>query len=204
MDLPEELLLVICEHLQPPRYEDEATLNYYPLEGHPTLKHLSLQFEGDVAPELPEGLPNLETLSIAVGPRTQFNWDSVLPFCPSLKALTIDDRCGDELYNPAVFGALTPRTLNQLLADLLVLQTCHVTRVASVVYYACTTCHDDERIICYRTPPGVSLTFGPAAFPPGFRVVLDVDTAPLPLAVAVWDYETLTDVDATAVPLGYV
>ena len=29
MELPEELLLVICEHLQPPRYEDEATLNYY-------------------------------------------------------------------------------------------------------------------------------------------------------------------------------
>ena len=26
MDLPEELLLVICEHLQPPRYEDEAAL----------------------------------------------------------------------------------------------------------------------------------------------------------------------------------
>ena len=52
--------------------------------------------------------------------------------------------------------------------------------------------------------PGVSLTFGPEAFPRGVRVVLDVDTAPLPLAVAVWDYETLTDVDATAVPLGYV
>ena len=76
--------------------------------------------------------------------------------------------------------------------------------IRSVVFYACTTCHDDERIICYRTPPGVSLTFGPAAFPPGFRVVLDVDTAPLPLAVAVWDYETLTDLDATAVPLGFV
>ena len=204
MDLPEELLLVICEHLQPPRYEDEATLNYYPLEGHPTLKHLSLQFEGDVAPELPEGLPNLETLSIAVGPRTQFNWDSVLPFCPSLKALTIDDRCGDELYDPAVFGALTPRTLHQLLAELPSLQACHVARVASVVFYACSTFHDDERIICYRAPPGVSLTFGPTAFPPGFRVVLDVDTAPLPLAVAVWDYETITDLDATAVPLGYV
>ena len=128
----------------------------------------------------------------------------MLPFCPSLKALTIDDRCGDELYNPVVFGALTPRTLNQLLADIPSLETCHLTRVASVVYYACTTCHDDERIICYRAPPGVSLTFGPAAFPPGFRVVLDVDTAPLPLAVAVWDYETLTDLDATAVPLGYV
>ena len=70
--------------------------------------------------------------------------------------------------------------------------------------YACSTFHDDERIICYRAPPGVSLTFGPTAFPPGFRVVLDVDTAPLPLAVAVWDYETLTDLDATAVPLGYV
>ena len=97
-----------------------------------------------------------------------------------------------------------PRTLYQLLAELPVLQTCHVTRVASVVFYACSTCHDDERIICYRTPPGVSLTFGPTAFPPGFRVVLDVDTAPLPLAVAVWDYETLTDLDATAVPLGYV
>ena len=27
MDLPEELLLVICEHLQPPRYEDEAALH---------------------------------------------------------------------------------------------------------------------------------------------------------------------------------
>ena len=77
-------------------------------------------------------------------------------------------------------------------------------RVASVVFYACSTCHDDERIICYRAPPGVSLTFGPEAFPRGVRVVLDVDTAPLPLAVAVWDYETLTDVDATAVPLGYV
>ena len=33
MELPEELLLVICEHLQPPRYEDEAAPpdchNYY-------------------------------------------------------------------------------------------------------------------------------------------------------------------------------
>ena len=90
------------------------------------------------------------------------------------------------------------------MTDLPSLESCHVARVASVVFYACTTCHDDERIICYRTPPGVSLTFGPAAFPPGFRVVLDVDTAPLPLAVAVWDYETITDMDATAVPLGYV
>ena len=26
MELPEELLLVICEHLQPPRYEDKAAL----------------------------------------------------------------------------------------------------------------------------------------------------------------------------------
>ena len=26
----------------------------------------------------------------------------------------------------------------------------------------------------------------------------------VPLAVAVWDYETITDLDATAVPLGYV
>ena len=33
---------------------------------------------------------------------------------------------------------------------------------------------------------------------------IDVETAPLPLAVAVWDYETITDLDATAVPLGYV
>ena len=79
-----------------------------------------------------------------------------------------------------------------------------VTRVASVVFYACSTCHDDERIICYRAPPGVSLTFGPEAFPRGVRVVLDVDTAPLPLAVAVWDLQTITDLDATAVPLGYV
>ena len=177
---------------------------FSPLEGHPTLKHLSLRFEADVAPELPEILPNLETLSLAVGPRTQFNWDSALPFCPSLKKLTIDDQCGDELYDPSIFGALTPRTLNHLMADLPSLQECHVARVASVVFYACTTCHDNERIICYRTPPGVSLTFGPAAFPPGFRIVLDVDTAPLPLAVAVWDYETITDLDATAVPLGYV
>ena len=80
----------------------------------------------------------------------------------------------------------------------------YVARVTSVVLHTCTTWHGGERIICYRTPPGVSLTFGPAAFPPGFRVVLDVDTAPLPLAVAVWDYETITDLDATAVPLGYV
>ena len=27
MDLPEELLLEICEYLQPPRYEDEAALH---------------------------------------------------------------------------------------------------------------------------------------------------------------------------------
>ena len=88
--------------------------------------------------------------------------------------------------------------------DLPSLETCHVTRVASVVLHTCAIWHRGEHIICYRAPPGVSLTFGPAAFPPGFRVVLDVDTAPLPLAVAVWDYETITDVDATAVPLGYV
>ena len=175
-----------------------------PLENNPTLKHLSLRFQDDVAPELPECLPNLETFSIEVGPKSYFNWDSVLPFCPSLKKLTIDDQCGDELYDPSAFGALTPRTLNQLMADLPSLETCHLTRVASVVYYACSTCHGRERIICYRAPPGVSLTFGPAAFPSGFRVVLDVDTAPLPLSVAIWDYETLTDLDATAVPLGYV
>ena len=105
---------------------------------------------------------------------------------------------------PAPSGALTPRTLHQLLADIPSLQTCHVTHVASIVLFTCWTFHDDERFICYRTPPGVSLTFGPTAFPPGFRVVLDVDTAPLPLAVAVWDLQTITDWDATAVPLGYV
>ena len=66
------------------------------------------------------------------------------------------------------------------------------------------TSRNGERIICYRAPPGVSLTFGPEAFPRGVRVVLDVDTAPLPLAVAVWDLQTITDLDATAVPLGYV
>ena len=128
----------------------------------------------------------------------------MLPYCPSLRKLTIHDACGDELYDPSIFGALTPRTLNQLMADLPSLQTCHVTRVASAVFYACTTCHGGERIICYRAPPGVSLTFGPEAFPRGVRVVLDVDTAPLPLAVAVWDLQTITDWDATAVPLGYV
>ena len=84
------------------------------------------------------------------------------------------------------------------------LESCHVTSVSSVVSYSCATCHGGERIICYRAPPGVSLTFGPEAFPRGVRVVLDVDTAPLPLAVAVWDLQTITDVDATAVPLGYV
>ena len=76
--------------------------------------------------------------------------------------------------------------------------------MAELVLHACTTCHGGERIICYRAPPGVSLTFGPRAFPDGWRVVLDVDTAPLPLSVAVWDHETITDLDATAVPLGYV
>ena len=76
--------------------------------------------------------------------------------------------------------------------------------LAKVVLYTCATWHGGEQIICYRTPPGVSLMFGPEAFPPGVRVVLDVDTAPLPLSVAVWDHETLTDLDATAVPLGYV
>ena len=90
------------------------------------------------------------------------------------------------------------------MADLPSLETCHVARVAAVVRYMCSTYHDDERIICYRAPPGVSLTFGPAAFPPGFRVVLDVDTAPLPMSVAIWDYETITQLEATAVPLGYV
>ena len=143
-------------------------------------------------------------MTIAVGPRTHFNWTSVLPSCPSLKKLIIDDQCGDELRFPSTFGSLTPRTLNNLMADLPALQTCHVTRVSSVVLHACSTFHNGERIICYRAPPGVSLTFGPEAFPRGVRVVLDVDTAPLPLAVAVWDYETITDLDATAVPLGYV
>ena len=162
-----------------------------------------MHFQAHQSPELPECLPKLKTLSIAVGPQTPFNWDSVLPFCPSLKALTIDDRSGDWLEEPAIFGALTPRTLNQLM-DLPSLETCHVTRVASVVLHTCSIWHNGERIICYRAPPGVSLTFGPEAFPRGVRVVLDVDTAPLPLAVAVWDLQTITDLDATAVPLGYV
>ena len=91
------------------------------------------------------------------------------------------------------------------LPEELLLEICeYVARVAAVVRYMCSTHHDDERIICYRAPPGVSLTFGPEAFPRGVRVVLDVDTAPLPLAVAVWDLQTITDLDATAVPLGYV
>ena len=82
--------------------------------------------------------------------------------------------------------------------------TTHVERVAKLVIHTCSTWHGGDQIICYRTPPGVSLTFGPYAFRQQVRVVLDVDTAPLPLAVAVWDYETITDLDATAVPLGYV
>ena len=90
------------------------------------------------------------------------------------------------------------------MTDLPALETCHVTSVASIVLQTCSIFHNGERIICYRAPPGISLTFGPEAFPRGVRVVLDVDTAPLPLAVAVWDYETITDMDATAVPLGYV
>jgi len=76
--------------------------------------------------------------------------------------------------------------------------------LTQVTFFACRLPYDGERIICYRAPPGVSLTFGPEAFPRGVRVVLDVDTAPLPLAVAVWDLQTITDLDATAVPLGYV
>ena len=174
-----------------------------PLDNHPTLKYLSLKFYMDQVP-LPESLPNLETMTIAVGPRTHFNWSSVLPFCPSLKKLIIDDQCGDELRFPSTFGSLTPRTLNNLMADLPALQTCHVIHVSKFVLHACSTFHNGERIICYRAPPGVSLTFGPEAFPRGVRVVLDVDTAPLPLAVAVWDLQTITDLDATAVPLGYV
>ena len=142
--------------------------------------------------------------SFCIGSRTQFNWDSALPFCPSLRKLTIDDQCGDRLYNPSIFGALTPRTLNQLMTDLPALETCHVTSVASIVLQTCSIWHRGERVICYRAPPGVSLTFGPRAFPDGWRVVLDVDTAPLPLAVAVWDLQTITDWDATAVTLGYV
>ena len=90
------------------------------------------------------------------------------------------------------------------MTDLPALKTCHVTHVAKLVLHTCSTWHGGEQIICYRTPPGVSLTFGPEAFPSGVRVVLDVDTAPLPLSVAIWDYETITDLDATAVPLGYV
>ena len=123
---------------------------------------------------------------------------------PKLKTLVVDDKCGDLLDQPNIFHALTPRKLNSWMTQLPSLVSCHVAGVAELVLHTCTTCHDDERIICYRTPPGVSLTFGPEAFPRGVRVVLDVDTAPLPLAVAVWDYETITDLDATAVPLGYV
>ena len=81
---------------------------------------------------------------------------------------------------PAPSGALTPRTLHQLLAGLPSLQTCHVGHVASIALFSCWTCHGGERFICYRTPPGVSLTFGPTATR-GVRVVVDVDTAPPPL-----------------------
>ncbi len=155
-------------------------------ENHPTLKHLSLAFFGYTAPEsrvdwLPECLPNLETLSIQVGFRSSFNWNSALPFCPSLKKLIIDDQCGDVVVGgPAPLGVLTPRTLHQLLAGLPSLQTCHVTHVASIVLFSCWTFHDDERFIRYRTPPGVSLTFDPSATR-GVRVVVDVDIAPPPL-----------------------
>ena len=55
----------------------------------------------------------------------------------------------------------------------------------------------------YRAPPGVSLTFGPMAFLPGVRVVLDV------ALLCLWPSRSGTtrrsrDLDATAVPLGYV
>ena len=80
--------------------------HFVPLENNPTLRHLSLNFQGYSPPQLPECLPNLETMSIAVGPTSCFNWDS-LPFCPSLKTLSIDDRCGDVLYAPSILGAST-------------------------------------------------------------------------------------------------
>ena len=90
-------------------------------------------------------------------------------------------KCGDVyMGGPAPSGALTPRTLHQLLAGLPSLQTCHVGHVASIALFSCWTCHGGERFICYRTPPGVSLTFGPTATR-GVRVVVDVDTAPPPL-----------------------
>jgi hypothetical protein len=66
------------------------------------------------------------------------------------------------------------------MAGLPSLHTCHVTHVASIVLFSCWTVHDDEWIICYRTPPGVSLTFGPTATR-GVRVVVDVDITPPPL-----------------------
>ena len=175
------------------------------LEGHPALKRLSLSYEGESFPP-PRNLPNLESLTIYVSPDAKFeDWNYVASLSyPKLKTLVVDDKCGDLLDQPNIFHALTPRKLNSWMTQLPSLVSCHVVGVAELVLHTCTTCHDDERIICYRTPPGVSLTFGPEAFPPGYRVVLDVDTAPLPLAVAVWDLQTITDLDATAVPLGYV
>lgn len=175
------------------------------LDDHPTLKRLTLSYECEVLPVPPINLPNLEALAIAVSPQCRFeDWDDVASIsCPRLKTLAVDDRTGDELDNQSmIFHALTPRVLNGWMTQIPALESCHVAGVAKVVLFTCTTCHGGERVMCFRAPPGVELTFSEDALPQGFRVVVDIDTAPLTLAVAVWDHEAITSWEATSVPLG--
>ena len=76
------------------------------LNGHPSLRKLSLYFEGFEPPLLPSTLPSLEELTIRVGGWTRFHWPTAtrspgtiwfwqaLDY-PRLKLLVVKDQAGD-------------------------------------------------------------------------------------------------------------
>lgn len=83
------------------------------LNAHPSLRELSLYFEGFEPPRLPAAMPALEELTIRVGGWTRFIWSPTywqLDY-PKLKLLVIRDQAGNSLQTVEPLTAQGARDL---------------------------------------------------------------------------------------------
>ena len=83
------------------------------LNAHPSLRELSLYFEGFEPPKLPAAMPALEELTIRVGGWTRFIWSPTywqLDY-PKLKLLVIRDQAGNSLQTVEPLTAQGARDL---------------------------------------------------------------------------------------------
>ena len=100
------------------------------LNGHPSLRKLSLYFEGFQPPDLPSTLPALEELTIRVGGWTRFQWPNTrypnlfpglfnhmflsLDY-PKLKLLVVKDQAGNNQGSKEPLNESAARVLANLL-----------------------------------------------------------------------------------------